>query len=283
MNCKNTAQQLFKISEDIYKSFYHIVFLEVCRAYQIIPDGLFISKKPCIGKPSDEFLDSWERELENTEIHLREVLIKEHVRKLFQLITQSKSKINGQTVQEDWLLKTRNHLERLEKKLKHKKLKKLCKDNLNLYFACLARFDSHDNFFDFKHYFFKFCNSFVPDFENLHYLVHLNDNMNDTLVDNSSDEEIALDTTGFHDEEVLDKQSLAGCDNSGSHLNEESNKVFTLNGRIRGKFVIKNVVNLSKRKLAKAEISLLAKGLKFVPTSNHINKARLKMELEAYG
>ena len=36
MNHKNTAQQLFNISEDIYKSFYHIVFLEVCRAYQII-------------------------------------------------------------------------------------------------------------------------------------------------------------------------------------------------------------------------------------------------------
>ena len=107
--------------------------------------------------------------------------------------------------------------------------------------------------------------------------------MNDTSVDNSPDEEIVLDTTGFHDEEVLDKQSLAGCDHSGSHLNEEGNEVFTSNGQIRVKFVSKNVVNLSKRKLAKAEISLLSKGLKFVPTSNHINEARLKMELEAYG
>ena len=52
MNHKNTTQQLFNILEDIYKSFYHIVFLEVCRAYQIIPHGFFISKKP-IGKPSD--------------------------------------------------------------------------------------------------------------------------------------------------------------------------------------------------------------------------------------
>ena len=63
--------------------------------------------------------------------------------------SQFKSKINRQIVQEDWLLKTRNHLDRLEKKLKHKKLKKLRKlrkDNLNLYFACLARFDSHDDF-----------------------------------------------------------------------------------------------------------------------------------------
>ena len=83
MNHKNTAQQLFNISEDIYKSFYHIVFLEVYRAYQIIPDGLFISKKPCIGKPSDRFLDSWEKDLENTGVNLREVLIEEYVQKLF--------------------------------------------------------------------------------------------------------------------------------------------------------------------------------------------------------
>ena len=72
---------------------------------------------------------------------MREVLIKEYVRKLFQLITQFKSKINRQIVQEDWLLKTRNDLERLEKILKHKKLEKLpklCKDYSNVYFACLC-------------------------------------------------------------------------------------------------------------------------------------------------
>ena len=201
--------------------------------------------------------------------------------KLFQLVTHFKSTINRQLIQEDWLLKTGNHLEKLEKKLKQKKLKKLrklCKDNSNLYLACLTRFDSHDKFFDFKHCFFKFCNSFVPDFENLHYLLHLNDSMNGTLVDSNSDEEIVLDITGFHDEKVLNKQSLTGCDRSESHLNEDGND--TSNERIKGKF-IENVVSLSKRKLTKAEISLLSKGLKFVPTSNHINKAKLKMELEA--
>ena len=119
------------------------------------------------------------------------------------------------------------------------------------------------------------------DFENLHYLVHLNNSMNGTLIDSNSDEEIVLNITGFHDEKVLDKQSLTGCDRSESHLNKEGND--TLNGRIKGKFVSENVVNLSKRKLNKAEMSLLSKGLKLVPTSNHINKAKLKMELEAYG
>ena len=48
-------------------------------------------------------------------------------------------------------------------------------------------------------------------------------------------------------------------------------------------FVSKNVVNLTKRKLTKAEVSLLSEGLKFFRTSNYINKAKLKMELEAYG
>ena len=58
--------------------------------------------------------------------------------------------------------------------------------------------------------------------------------------------------------------------------------MFTLNGRIKAKFVSKIVVNLSYRKLAKAEISSLFKGLKFVLTSNNINKKKLKMALEAY-
>ena len=50
-----------------------------------------------------------------------------------------------------------------------------------------------------------------------------------------------------------------------------------------GTFANKNVVNLSKRKLSESEISLLSKGLKFIPTSNTIDKAKLKIELEAIG
>ena len=45
----------------------------------------------------------------------------------------------------------------------------------------------------------------------------------------------------------------------------------------------KNVVNLFERKVTKAEIWLLSKQLKYVLTSNHIKKGKLKKELEAYG
>ena len=56
-----------------------------------------------------------------------------------------------------------------------------------------------------------------------------------------------------------------------------------LNNRLQGNFVSKNVVNLSKQNLTDSEISLLPKGLNFVPTSNTIDKAKLKTEIEALG
>ena len=56
-----------------------------------------------------------------------------------------------------------------------------------------------------------------------------------------------------------------------------------MNGRLKDKFVSKNFVNLSKQKLFKSEVSLLSKGLKFISASNTIDKAKLKIELEAFG
>ena len=56
-----------------------------------------------------------------------------------------------------------------------------------------------------------------------------------------------------------------------------------LNGRLKGYFVSDNVFNLSHRKLSKAEVSLLCKGLKFSPTPNTIDKSILKEDLEKFG
>ena len=146
-----------------------------------------------------------------------------------------------------------------------------------------GKFESHDEFFSFKHNFVSFGKSFVPDFENLHYLLTLNDTSNEsTLFCDScktlgNDLKVPNETYRKNDSEFLEKSDIQG------HLNEESNEATILNGRLKGKFVSKNVVNLSKRKLSKSEISLLSKGLKFIPTSNTIDKAKLKIELEAFG
>ena len=56
-----------------------------------------------------------------------------------------------------------------------------------------------------------------------------------------------------------------------------------LHNGLQGSFVSKNVVNLSRRNLTDSEISLSSEGLTYVPTSNTINKSKLKKELEALG
>ena len=59
----------------------------------------------------------------------------------------------------------------------------------------------------------------------------------------------------------------------------DDNKAKLKDNRMEGRFVSKNVINLSQRQLTKSEISLLSKGLKFVFTPNRIDKAKLKQEL----
>ena len=79
-----------------------------------------------------------------------------------------------------------------------------------------------------------------------------------------------------------DKETLEVIYNHSS-LEKPSNVATLLDGRYEGKFVSLNVINLSKHHLPKAEISLLSKGLKFIPTPKYINKALIKEELETYG
>ena len=66
-------------------------------------------------------------------------------------------------------------------------------------------------------------------------------------------------------------------------LNLKDNAAKMSCNRLQGNFVSKNVVNLSRRNLTDSEISLLSKGLNFIPTSNTKDKAKLKTELEALG
>ena len=64
---------------------------------------------------------------------------------------------------------------------------------------------------------------------------------------------------------------------------QDSNTASLNKARLEGKFVSKNVVNLSRRNLSRSEISLLTKGPKIVPSANKIDRAKLKKELEENG
>ena len=100
----------------------------------------------------------------------------------------------------------------------------------------------------------------------MHYLLHLNESENNISENDSSVEIRDVNTS------CLDNR-----------LNVENSAAKMLNNRLQGNFVSKNVVNLSRRNLTGSEIYLLSKGLNFVPTSNTIDKAKLKTELEALG
>ena len=142
---KKLSQQIYNVLEKSYETFYHVVFLEVCTSYWITPIGFNIKKTPCVGKPSKKLLLLWGKKLAAPQFKLIELTIIESVQKLSDLKTEYISKFSLYTVQEDWLLKTRNHREKYEKKLRLKKLEKirmLAKTD-DLYFACLERFESH--------------------------------------------------------------------------------------------------------------------------------------------
>ena len=65
------------------------------------------------------------------------------------------------------------------------------------------------------------------------------------------------------------------------NLNNSTTKV--LDDRLQGNFVNDNAVNVSRWNLTDFEKCLLSKGLNFLLTSNRVDKAKLKTELETLG
>ena len=53
--------------------------------------------------------------------------------------------------------------------------------------------------------------------------------------------------------------------------------------RLKDNFISKNVVNLSRSNFTDSELSLLSKGLNFLPTFNTIDKSNLVTHFEALG
>ena len=76
---------------------------------------------------------------------------------------------------------------------------------------------------------------------------------------------------------------VTNFENVVGERNANGNQAVPLENRLKGNFVWNNVVNLSKRDLNDAEISLLSNGLNFVPTCNNVDKAKLEMKLRAFG
>ena len=127
MNEEKIQQRLYNFLEHAYRTFSNTVFLEVGESNGIIRNRLNIKKSAFVGNVSKNFLTSWDLELSKAEIQLIQVLILEHVRKLYAIEENFHSLFKHHKVQEDWLFRTRNYLEKLEKVERRRKLKKLRK------------------------------------------------------------------------------------------------------------------------------------------------------------
>ena len=154
-----------------------------------------------------------------------------------------------------------------DSKRKRKKLTKLFRDNPENVLSAVEYFNDFLTTYDFKQELLNFITSFFPDFDNIYILGTLNN----TFKPNCSE----LQDSVRISENINDSSEQ---DNIG-----ESNVTEAIDGRLKGKFVSPNVINLSTRTLSKAEISLLSKDLKSIPTPTSVYKALIKEELECFG
>ena len=257
--------------------FIHIAFLETCSAFDLCPGGLQITKQPFISFESKELTALWEQTIWSSSKQLLETLIFGIHEKLLDFesdfwIDVKRLRDNlDQEKFEDWIIQLMVYLEdqqRLSVKKKRHKLRKLCFNNAVNFDACLARFEDHFNFFFFKQDFSVFVKEVSPDIPNLVILTQL-----------GMCAEVSTDYTSCVEVEECLEESTHCLD----HSLPSSTSCDLIDGRYKGKFVSDNVINLSSRVLTASEISLLSKGLKFVPTPTSVNKARLKEELEIFG
>ena len=176
--CRKYSKNLFKKSESIYKSFYQIVFLEICKLFGLLPKGLVSKKTFCIVHHSKEFTEEWRSTVKEIDNKCRTLLLQEHRNKLVLLMDSFWDEIKDFNFDWKWLFKLRNHLEKVERKLQETKLKKLSNlsKNTEIKKLVLARFREHLPHFEFKSSILHpFVSLDVRNFENIHPLLTLNE------------------------------------------------------------------------------------------------------------
>ena len=146
------------------------------------------------------------------------------------------------------------HLEKKIKEIMKTKRKKLEKLTSNEYLRKLvkAHFNGLLDLFTIPKDFSNYCENFCRNVINLVNSVSLISSTRSSL-------EASNNNSNIHDKEEVNL-----CYSVSDRL---SNAASLEDNRYKANFVSSNVINLSKRKLTKDEISRLSKVLKFVPTS----------------
>ena len=140
--------------------------------------------------------------------------------------------------------------------------------------------------FEFKVDFTSFCESRCQDFDNIHTLLTLNElnnskNESDGFFQTSQNNlmEFVNNIQNNAENEIRNSAEKSSSSKVNKALNESENVAMFRGNRLEGKFISKNIINLSRRNLCSGKISLFTKGLKFFPTANKIDQAKLKRKL----
>ena len=67
--CTMYSKTLFKKSESTSKSFYHILFLEICQLFGLLPKSLVSKNSFCIGHHSKEFPEEGQSSVKDMEVN----------------------------------------------------------------------------------------------------------------------------------------------------------------------------------------------------------------------
>ena len=95
--------------------------------------------------------------------------------------------------------------------------------------------------------------------------------------------EFVSNTQNNTENEIRSSAKNSPSSKFGKVPNENEDVAMFRGNRVEGKFSSKNVINPTRRNLFLAEISLLSRGLTFVPTACKIDQTKLKRELEEHG
>ena len=287
-NVRKKGRELIVIAKKLYCCFYHTAFLESCYVYNIVPRGLHIKKTPCIKISSTGFTESWKSILRKSELELLNKLVEKNAYNFFKQCQEFNLifKNHSSEIQFiEWFSKLMCILEKFELKTRRYKLRKLKRIIPHDYLQkhVVARYMEHQDCFYlyFKKELLKKFRTLPAIDNDAVILANLNiDESNSRSDPNSPNDSMekshCLEELDYLENTVTEEQNSQG---------EPDYKIaeVTSNGRLKGFFVSEHVVNLSNRKLSKAEVSLLSKGLKFCPTPNSADKSVSKEDLQIFG
>ena len=180
----------------------------------------------------------------------------------------------------EWLVEVILHLERKIERIIRREKKNFKNSVPTKYLNgwLMKGFWKHSNLFTFFTDLKNFCDNSFSDLLNLVNLLTLRP----SSVDINEMFNISTNSKILSNKSPNLSTSKKLKESSNQRLSEKLNSATTCNNRYEGEFVSANIINLSSCHLSKEEVSLLSKGLKFVPTSNHLNKAKIIEEIEAY-